>query len=92
MIDEEIKKLAELSKLKFSEKEYEDFSKDFENIQSFFEQIDKVDVSDANEFRQVKQFEQLREDIVFPSQARELTLKNAPKKDSISFVVPKVVE
>jgi Asp-tRNA(Asn)/Glu-tRNA(Gln) amidotransferase C subunit len=38
------------------------------------------------------EYEELREDEVKPSSDRVDTLKNAPKKDSISFILPKVVE
>lgn len=92
MTTEEIKRLADLSKLKFDQQQLENFTKDFEEIEAFFEQINKVDIAGEKEYRPTREFEQLREDIILPSQERELVLKNAPKKDSISFVVPKVVE
>lgn len=91
MTIDEIKHLAELSKLNFSNEELEKFVKDFNNIGVFFKQLNENDNFVENT-KEVKEFEQLREDIILPSQDRELTLKNAPKKDSISFIVPKVVE
>lgn len=91
MTIDEIKHLAELSKLNFSNEELEKFVEDFNNIGVFFKQLNENDNFVENT-KEVKEFEQLREDIILPSQDRELTLKNAPKKDSISFIVPKVVE
>ncbi len=92
MTIDEIKHLAELSKLNFSDAELEKFLKDFDEISVFFKQLDNVDDNVEVEKEFVRNFEQLREDIIAPSQERELILKNAPKKDSISFIVPKVVE
>lgn len=91
MTIDEIKHLAELSKLNFSNEELEKFVEDFNDIGVFFKQLNENDNFVENT-KEVKEFEQLREDVILPSQDRELTLKNAPKKDSISFIVPKVVE
>lgn len=92
MTIDEIKKLKELSKLNFSNEELEKFVEDFEEIGTFFQQLDEADDNVKISKGFVKEFEQLREDVVLPSQKRELTLKNAPRKDSISFIVPKVVD
>lgn len=92
MTIDEIKKLKELSKLNFSNEELEKFVEDFEEIGTFFQQLDEADDNVEISKGFVKEFEQLREDVVLPSQKRELTLKNAPRKDSISFIVPKVVD
>lgn len=92
MTIDEIKKLEELSKLNFSNEELEKFVEDFKEISTFFQQLDEADDNVEIPKGFVKEFEQLREDVVLPSQKRELTLKNAPRKDSISFIVPKVVD
>lgn len=92
MTIDEIKRLAELSKLNFSDAELEKFLKDFDEIGTFFQKLSDSDDNVENKKDFIKEFEELREDIVAPSQERELILKNAPKKDSISFIVPKVVD
>lgn len=92
MTTEDIRRLAELSKLKFSDEELEKFVKDFDEIGTFFEQLDKIDENLIVSNASAREFEQLREDVVLPSFNRDLILKNAPQKDSISFIVPKVVE
>lgn len=92
MTIEQIKRLEDLSMLKFSEEELNKFLKDFQELETFIEQVNKVDLPKNFEATKVLEFENLREDEVKPSSDRELILKNAPRKDSISFIVPKVVE
>lgn len=89
---EEIKRLEDLSMLKFSDEELNKFLKDFGEIESFINAINKVELPKQYKATKVCEFEDLREDEIKPSFDRELTLKNAPRKDSISFIVPKVVE
>ena len=92
MTIEQIKRLEDLSMLKFSEEELNKFLKDFQELETFIEQVNKVDLPKNFEATKVLEFENLRDDEVKPSSDRELILKNAPRKDSISFIVPKVVE
>lgn len=92
MTIEQLKRLEDLSMLKFSEEELNKFLKDFQELETFIEQVNKVDLPKNFEATKVLEFENLREDEVKPSSDRELILKNAPRKDSISFIVPKVVE
>lgn len=89
---EEIKKIAELSMLEFSNEELEKFVPEFKSAQEKIERVQSADVKGVTYQIPVKEYEELREDEVKPSSKREDTLKNAPKKDSISFILPKVVE
>ena len=92
MTTQEIKKIAELSMLDLSEEELNAFDLEFKSFDEKIERIKKVDTAGVSFKIPVKEYEDLREDEVMPSSKREDTLKNAPVKDSISFILPKVVE
>ena len=90
MTIEEINKIAELSKLEFSKDELKAFEEDFGRVDEMLDNLNKASIEGV-EFP-IMEYDQLREDEVKPSYSREEVLKNAPKKDSISFILPKVVE
>ena len=92
MTIEEIKKIAELSMLEFSEEELLSFNEDFTAIDEKIARIKGVTLNGVTYKIPIKEYQELREDEVKPSSDRIDTLKNAPKKDSISFILPKVVE
>jgi aspartyl-tRNA(Asn)/glutamyl-tRNA(Gln) amidotransferase subunit C len=92
MTIEEIKKIADLSKLEFSNEELKAFEKDFSCVDKMLDNLDKASIKGVEYLIPIMEYDQLREDEVKPSYAREEVLKNAPKKDSISFILPKVVE
>ncbi len=92
MTIEEIKKIAELSMLEFSEEELLSFNEDFAVMDEKIARLKGVTLNGVTYKIPVKEYEELREDEVKPSSDRVDTLKNAPKKDSISFILPKVVE
>jgi aspartyl-tRNA(Asn)/glutamyl-tRNA(Gln) amidotransferase subunit C len=90
---EEIKHLANLSNLNFTNEEIEDFEKDFVDILKFVEQIKDVDTPNDLEY-DLKDFEELREDVVNTerSLSQEEVLINAPSKKQGSFAVPLMME
>ncbi len=92
MTIEEIKKIAELSMLDFSDEELEKFRSEFEVIDEKIKRVEGVDLKGVTYQIPVMEYDSLREDEVKPSSSRQDTLKNAPRKDSISFILPKVVE
>lgn len=92
MTIQEIKKIADLSMLELSEEELSEFISEFQSFDEKIERIKKVDVKGVSYQIPIKEYEELREDEVKPSSDRFDTLKNAPVKDSISFILPKVVE
>ena len=89
---EEIKKIAELSMLELSDEELLEFTEDLEAMEGAIARLNGVSLNGVVYKIPVKEYEELREDEVMPSSKREDTLKNAPRKDSISFILPKVVE
>lgn len=89
---DEIKALAKLSSLTFSDAELETMSKDFSNIASFVDQIKSVNIDDDTQIQKEISIAELREDVVEQSMDINQILLNAPKKDSSTFIVPKVVD
>jgi aspartyl-tRNA(Asn)/glutamyl-tRNA(Gln) amidotransferase subunit C len=89
---EELKHLADLSALKFSEEELEAFLPDFNNILTMINEIDKINVDGEYVFDNIIDISELREDEVKESMPQEKALINAPKQRKGCFNVPRVVE
>ncbi|MCS7298588.1 MAG: Asp-tRNA(Asn)/Glu-tRNA(Gln) amidotransferase subunit GatC [Spirochaetia bacterium] len=88
-----VKKVAELSRLRFSEEELEKFTEEFSNIVSFVEMINELDTSGVEPSPYpINIINEPREDIVVESGKVEDMLKNSPKRKSEFIVVPKVIE
>ena len=87
----DIKHLAELSKLEFSEKELEEFSTQFESLVELANTIKNADIKGNIKIHTVD-MKDLREDKAKESMPVDLLLANSPivKKDSI--VVPAIME
>ena len=86
----DVKMVAELSRLDFSDSELEKMRTDMEAILKYMEDLKKVDTSKVED--NYKTHANLREDNPSGSIKRDELLKNAPKTDGTSFVVPQVVE
>ncbi|MEN2998846.1 MAG: Asp-tRNA(Asn)/Glu-tRNA(Gln) amidotransferase subunit GatC [Brevinematia bacterium] len=90
---EVVKKVAELSKLSFSEEELESFTQEFSKIVSFVEMISELDTTGVEPSPYpIDIINEPREDIVVPSVKVEKILSNAPKRKDDFIVVPRVVE
>lgn len=93
MTKDVVKKVAELSRLSFSEEELEKFTEEFSNIVSFIEMINELDTSNVEPSPYpINIINEPREDIVVESGKTEDMLKNAPKRKGGFIVVPKVIE
>jgi len=95
----QIKKLARLSRLKFSEEEYENFKGEFSKIMEMIDQIVNIDCDGDEPLISVNDMAaRMREDISESEVQIDELLSNAPGKDATlakevkCFVVPKVVE
>jgi aspartyl-tRNA(Asn)/glutamyl-tRNA(Gln) amidotransferase subunit C len=88
-----LEKIAHLARLKFDEKSEDKMLKDMNNMLSFVEKLQELD-TDHVEPLQAMSFEtnQFREDKVGEQLPHADGLKNAPKKDSEYFKVPKVID
>lgn len=90
--EKEIKHLASLSRLEFSEEELSKFSADFSAIVNYVNQLQKVDTSNVIDNTTVREFEELRVDEIKESLPNEKIVGNAPKNYNGYFVAPTVVE
>jgi aspartyl-tRNA(Asn)/glutamyl-tRNA(Gln) amidotransferase subunit C len=88
-----IKKIAHLARLEFDEKSAEKMSEDMSQILDWVEQLNEVDTTDIEPLTTMSsEVNDMREDQVGIHLSHESALKNAPKKDSDYFRVPKVME
>lgn len=89
---EQIKHLANLSRLEFSESELNDFKGEFQAIIDYVNQLQSVDTSSAVDQRETRLISELREDVAGQSLSNEDVIKNAKNKQDGAFIVPTVVE
>ncbi len=87
----EIEHLAELSKLKFTQEELEDFAKDFESLVELADVVKNADIKGVRQIN-IVDMNLLREDIPQPSTPAEVLLQNAPDCQKNSFAVPRIME
>lgn len=87
----DIEHLAELSKLKFTEDELKDFSKEFESIVALADVIKNKDIDGEISVNAID-FNNLREDEPKDSTPVETLILNAPESKKDSFVVPRIME
>ncbi|MGY6562531.1 MAG: Asp-tRNA(Asn)/Glu-tRNA(Gln) amidotransferase subunit GatC [Luteibaculaceae bacterium] len=85
-------KLAELSKLEFSESEIELFRSDFQKMLNFVDKLNEVDVAGVEPLIFItEEFNKLRQDEAKVTISQQDALQNAPQKDTDYFRVPKVL-
>lgn len=91
--DKLIDKLAHLARLEFENKAKEEIKKDLTRILSFVEKLNELNTDNVEPLIYIiEEVNVLREDEVKQSITQEDALKNAPKRDSDYFRVPRVVE
>jgi len=91
--DKTIDHLANLSKLEFNGEEKTAIKKDLEKMLDFIGKLDEIDTSGVEPLLfMTDEVNVLREDDAVDSITQEEALKNAPKKDTDYFRVPKVLE
>jgi len=90
---EEVKHIAKLSKLEFSEEELEKYTSDLSDIVDMANELANVDVSGVKPTAHILDVKNVfRKDERQQSYDRELILENAPSKDAGCISVPRVVE
>jgi aspartyl-tRNA(Asn)/glutamyl-tRNA(Gln) amidotransferase subunit C len=93
-----VDKLAHLARLQFNEAEKQEIKKDLQQMISFVEKLNELDVSTVQPLMHITdETNVLREDDPDSYQgktsiSREDGLKNAPHNDGIFFKVPKVIK
>lgn len=89
----DVEYIAKLSRLKFTDKEQEEFLISFNQILSHVDLINKINTDNIEPCSNVFALKNvLREDAALPSMDADKLLKNAPTKEDTSYLVPKVVE
>ena len=89
---EDVKVIAQLAKLEFSEAEQRRFIEPFNQILAYVEQLNELDLDAVEPTTHVVELHNvLREDQVLPGLPREQLLENAPQHKEGLFSVPKVI-
>ncbi len=89
----ELKKVARLSKLEFSEEELQDFFQDINNIVAHFEKLNELDLQDVSPTSHLSWSEPpFFSDEPQEGEGGEEVLKRAPWVVNGYFVVPRIVD
>ncbi len=90
--DEIVDHIAHLARLEFEGDKKDAIRKDLEGIISFMDKLQEVETEDVEPLIfMTKELNHLREDIPVRTVSQAEALKNAPKKDSDYFRIPKVL-
>ena len=90
---ETLSKIAHLARLEFEEGDEKEMIESLTEILSWVEQLEEVDTEGVEPLTTMsKEVNVLREDEASNRLDQENALKNAPKKDSVYFRVPKVLD
>jgi aspartyl-tRNA(Asn)/glutamyl-tRNA(Gln) amidotransferase subunit C len=85
--------IAHLARLSFEGEEKEAIKQDMKNITDFMNKLEELDTSDVEPLMfMLDEINVLREDVADQKISHEEALKNAPKKDSDYFRIPKVLD
>lgn len=88
-----VEKIAELSRLKFDDNAKEKLTSELNTIISWIDKLEEVDTDGVEPLTGMSaEINVLREDEPSIHMSHEEALKNAPKKDSNYFRVPKVLD
>lgn len=92
-LKEKVQNIANLANLEYSEQELEQFIPQFEQILSYIDTINKLDLADVEPLTQIPTgTTPLRPDVAGETVSQKDALKNAGKKNDNFFKVPKVFE
>ena len=91
--EEIVDHIAHLARLQFEGDSKQTIQQDMENIISFMDTLSEVDTEGVEPLIFMSdEVNVLREDVAVISISHEEALKNAPKKDSDYFRIPKVLD
>lgn len=91
--NEKIEQLAHLARLEFDEQGKANIKKDLQNILALCEKLNEINTDGIEPLIYMTDTQNnVRKDQVIETISRTEALKNAPKKDSDYFRVPKVIE
>jgi len=94
MINLNVKKVAELAKLEFTDEELKIFSAQFESILEYISRINELELDNVPPMSSpLLDSQRLRKDERTSQElTRQIAVENAPRSKDGFFVVPKVVE
>lgn len=85
--------ISHLARLSFEGEEREAVKKDLDNITNFMDQLKELNTENVEPLIfMTEEINNLREDIPAVTVSHEDALKNAPKKDTDYFRIPKVLD
>lgn len=91
--EEIVDHIAHLARLEFEGDKKQAILKDMENIISFMDKLSEVDTDNEEPLIFMNdEYNKLREDVAKVTVTQDKALKNAPKKDSDYFRIPKVLD
>ncbi len=89
---QDVEHIANLAKLKLTDKEIDNYTKQLGDILTYMAKLDELDTSDVEPLSHVMEVTNaFRDDVSEASLDRDEALSNAPKSDGEFFVVPKVI-
>ncbi len=90
---DDVKYIANLARLKLTERETEYFTGQLSSIIDYVDQLKKLNTSNIEPTTHAMPLQNVfREDIVKPSLKKDAALRNAPAKESNMFKVPRIIE
>jgi aspartyl-tRNA(Asn)/glutamyl-tRNA(Gln) amidotransferase subunit C len=91
--EEIVDHIAHLARLEFEGAKKEAIRQDLENIVTFMDKLSEVDTEGVEPLIfMTEEYNKLREDAAVVTITQDEALKNAPKKDSDYFRIPKVLD
>lgn len=91
--EEIVDHIAHLARLEFEGDKKQAILNDMENITSFMDKLSEVDTDNVEPLIFMnEEYNKLREDVSEVTLTQDEALKNAPKKDSDYFRIPKVLD
>ncbi len=92
MIDQTIKKVAQIARLNLSQEEIERFAEELEEVERAFSKIKEIDTQDVEPaFHPIPLKNSFREDEPKESLPREVALSNTEHKENGYFKGPRIV-
>jgi len=89
---DDVKKIAELARLEFNEKEIENYTSEMNQILEYVDKLNELDTENVKSLSHpIENSNVFRDDILKESTRREEALKNAPDASTEHFKVPKVI-
>jgi aspartyl-tRNA(Asn)/glutamyl-tRNA(Gln) amidotransferase subunit C len=90
---EEVKYIAALAKLSFSDEELDEFTGQFNEILAYMETLNEVETDNVEPLSHPVEGDNVfRSDITSPGSSHEEALNNAPDTDGVFFKVPKTIK